>query len=99
VRLDARPAADSNFLAWRRLPGCFDPQKITVVADTTIACQPAFQLSSEAERSSAGARALGVGSDVRVTAPRPGWTRLRDPQSIEGDMVRRLAIAIVRGRH
>jgi hypothetical protein len=44
VRLDARPAADSRFLGWRRLPGCFDPQKITVVADTTIACQPAFQL-------------------------------------------------------
>jgi len=44
VRLDARPAADSRFLGWRGLPGCSDPQRITVVADTTINCQPGFQL-------------------------------------------------------
>jgi hypothetical protein len=44
VRLDARPAADSRFLGWRGLPGCSDPQRITVVANTTINCQPAFQL-------------------------------------------------------
>ena len=44
VRLDARPAADSQFLGWRGLPGCGDPQKITVVADTTINCQPGFRL-------------------------------------------------------
>ena len=44
VRLDARPAADSQFLGWRGLPGCSDPQRITVFADTTINCQPGFRL-------------------------------------------------------
>ncbi len=44
VRLDARPAADSSFLGWRGLPGCFDPSKIRVARGTTITCQPAFSL-------------------------------------------------------
>lgn len=44
VRLDAKPAANSKFLGWRGLPGCSDPSKITVVANTTIYCQPAFAL-------------------------------------------------------
>jgi hypothetical protein len=44
VRLDARPAADSQFQGWRGLPGCFDPSKITIFANTTISCQPGLQL-------------------------------------------------------
>jgi hypothetical protein len=44
VRLDARPAADSSLLGWRGLPGCRDPQKILVFADTVILCQPVFAL-------------------------------------------------------
>jgi hypothetical protein len=44
VRLDARPAGDTQFQGWRGLPGCFDPSKITVFANTNIACQPGFQL-------------------------------------------------------
>ena len=44
VRLDARPAADSQFQGWRGLPGCADPSKITVFANTNISCQPGFQL-------------------------------------------------------
>jgi two-component sensor histidine kinase len=44
VRLDARPAADTQFQGWRGLPGCADPSKITVFANTNIACQPGFQL-------------------------------------------------------
>jgi hypothetical protein len=44
VRLDARPAADTRFQGWRGLPGCGDPQKITIFANTNIACQPGFQL-------------------------------------------------------
>jgi hypothetical protein len=44
VRLDARPAADTQFQGWRGLPGCADPSKITVFANTNISCQPGFQL-------------------------------------------------------
>ena len=44
VRLDARPAAGSQFQGWRGLPGCADPSKITVFANTNIACQPGFRL-------------------------------------------------------
>jgi len=44
VRLDARPAANSNFLGWRSLPGCFDASKVTVARGTTITCQPVFSL-------------------------------------------------------
>jgi hypothetical protein len=45
VRLDARPAADSDFRGWRTgLPGCFDPSRITVARGTNITCQPAFFL-------------------------------------------------------
>jgi hypothetical protein len=44
VKLDARPAANSNFLGWRSLPGCFDSSKVRVARGTTIACQPAFSL-------------------------------------------------------
>jgi hypothetical protein len=44
VRLDARPASDSQFQGWRGLPGCFDASKITIFANTNIACQPGFSL-------------------------------------------------------
>lgn len=44
VRLDARPASDSQFQGWRGLPGCSDPSKITVFANTNISCQPGFAL-------------------------------------------------------
>jgi hypothetical protein len=44
VKLDARPAADSNFAGWRSLPGCFDASKVTVARGTTITCQPVFSL-------------------------------------------------------
>ena len=44
VRLDAKPAPDSQFQGWRGLPGCADPQKITVFANVNINCQPGFQL-------------------------------------------------------
>src|SRR5919107_249029 len=44
VRLDARPAANSNFVGWRSLPGCFDASKVTVARGTTITCQPGFSL-------------------------------------------------------
>lgn len=44
VRLDARPAAGTQFQGWRGLPGCADPSKITVFANTNINCQPGFQL-------------------------------------------------------
>jgi hypothetical protein len=44
VRLDARPAADSQFVGWRGLPGCADPSKITVARGTNINCQPGFSL-------------------------------------------------------
>jgi len=44
VRLDARPAPDTQFQGWRGLPGCADPSKITVFANTNISCQPGFQL-------------------------------------------------------
>jgi hypothetical protein len=44
VSLTARPAADSSFVGWRSLPGCFDPSKITVARGTTIYCQPGFFL-------------------------------------------------------
>ena len=44
VRLDARPAANSSFLGWRSLPGCFDASKVTVARGTTITCQPGFFL-------------------------------------------------------
>ena len=44
VGFDARPAADTQFQGWRGLPGCGDPSKVTIVADTNINCQPGFQL-------------------------------------------------------
>jgi hypothetical protein len=44
VRLEARPAANSSFLGWRSLPGCFDASKVTVARGTTITCQPGFFL-------------------------------------------------------
>src|SRR5215207_3423975 len=44
VKLDARPAADSNFVGWRSLPGCFDASKVRVARGTTITCQPVFSL-------------------------------------------------------
>ena len=44
VRLDARPSADSQFLGFRRAPGCFDASKLTVARGTTITCQPVFSL-------------------------------------------------------
>jgi hypothetical protein len=44
VRLEARPADDSQFLGWRPTPGCADASKVTVAADTTISCQPVFTL-------------------------------------------------------
>ena len=43
VKLDARPAPDSNFLGWRPLPGCPKPD-VTVFADVAILCQPVFEL-------------------------------------------------------
>jgi hypothetical protein len=44
VRLDARPAADSEFRGWRGLPGCSDPSRVRVARGTTITCQPGFFL-------------------------------------------------------
>jgi hypothetical protein len=45
VKLDARPAADSEFRGWRTaLPGCSDPSKVRVARGTTITCQPGFFL-------------------------------------------------------
>jgi hypothetical protein len=44
VRLDARPAADSQFQGWRGLPGCARAPDVTVFANTVIACQPGFAL-------------------------------------------------------
>src|SRR5215203_3770467 len=44
VKLDARPAADSNFVGWRSLPGCFDASKVRVARGTTNTCQPGFLL-------------------------------------------------------
>src|SRR5215218_5478755 len=44
VKLDARPAADSTFVGWRSLPGCFDASKVRVARGTTITCQPGFFL-------------------------------------------------------
>jgi hypothetical protein len=45
VRLDARPAPDSSFVGWRKLPGCFDASKVTVARGTNITCQPGFFLN------------------------------------------------------
>jgi len=44
VKLDARPAPDSNFVGWRSLPGCADASKVMVARGTTITCQPGFFL-------------------------------------------------------
>jgi hypothetical protein len=45
VRLEARPAPDSEFRGWRTaLPGCSDPSKVRVARGTTITCQPGFFL-------------------------------------------------------
>ena len=44
VKLDARPAPDSNFVGWRSLPGCFDASKVKVARGTTITCQVGFVL-------------------------------------------------------
>jgi hypothetical protein len=44
VKLDARPAPDSNFVGWRSLPGCVDASKVMVARGTTITCQPGFFL-------------------------------------------------------
>jgi hypothetical protein len=44
VRLDARPAAGSEFRGWRGLPGCSDPSRVRVARGTNITCQPGFYL-------------------------------------------------------
>jgi hypothetical protein len=45
VKLEARPAPDSEFRGWRTaLPGCSDPSKVRVARGTTITCQPGFFL-------------------------------------------------------
>lgn len=45
VKLEARPAADSEFVGWRdNLPGCFDASKVTIARGTTITCSPGFFL-------------------------------------------------------
>lgn len=45
VRLDARPASDSEFRGWRTsLPGCSDPSRVRVARGTNITCQPGFFL-------------------------------------------------------
>ena len=44
VKLAARPAAGSNFVGWRSLPGCFDASRVRVARGTTITCQPGFFL-------------------------------------------------------
>ena len=44
VRLEAQPAADSHLQGWRGLPGCSDPSRVAIFADTIIYCQPGLQL-------------------------------------------------------
>jgi hypothetical protein len=44
VRLDARPATDSDFRGWRGLPGCADASRVTVARGTNITCQPGLFL-------------------------------------------------------
>jgi hypothetical protein len=45
VRLDARPASDSEFRGWKtNLPGCADPSRVRVARGTNITCQPGFFL-------------------------------------------------------
>ncbi len=44
VRLNTQARAGSKFQGWRGTPGCGDPSKITVAADTTITCQGGFVL-------------------------------------------------------
>jgi hypothetical protein len=45
VRLEARPAPDSEFRGWRTsLPGCSDPSKVRVPRGNTVTCQPGFFL-------------------------------------------------------
>ena len=45
VRLDARPASDSEFRGWRTsVPGCSDPSRVRVARGTNITCQPGFFL-------------------------------------------------------
>jgi hypothetical protein len=45
VRLDARPASDSEFRGWRTsVPGCSDPSRVRVARATNITCQPGFFL-------------------------------------------------------
>jgi hypothetical protein len=45
VRLDAHSAADTHLQGWRGLPGCSEPARVTIFADTTIYCQPGLQLT------------------------------------------------------
>jgi hypothetical protein len=44
VRLDARPAADSQFVGFRPTPGCIDASRVTVARGTNITCQVGFVL-------------------------------------------------------
>jgi hypothetical protein len=45
VRLEARPAADSEFRGWRtNLPGCSDPSRVRIARGTNITCSPGFFL-------------------------------------------------------
>lgn len=45
VRLDARPASDSEFRGWKtNLPGCSDPSRVRIARGTDITCQPGFFL-------------------------------------------------------
>lgn len=44
VRLDARPAADSQFQGWVPHAGCTKPPDVTVAADVIHPCQPGFVL-------------------------------------------------------
>jgi hypothetical protein len=44
VRLEVRPAADSQFQGWRGTPGCGKAPDVTVFANTNITCQPGLSL-------------------------------------------------------
>lgn len=47
VRLEMRPAADSQFQGWRGTPGCGKAPDVTVFANTNISCQPGLSSSSD----------------------------------------------------
>ena len=45
VRLEARPAADSQLLGWStNLPGCSDPSRVRIARGTNITCRPILSL-------------------------------------------------------